>query len=54
MEKEEGDIIVPVEELERYFHSLSAGSASSPISKHLEVVHEHLSGTFPIDPIVFA
>ena len=51
--KEEGeDIIMTIEKLDRYFLSPSAGSTSSPISKHLEVVHEHLSGTFPIDPVV--
>ena len=53
--KEEGEeIAVPVEKVDRYFLSPLAGSASLSVSKHLEVVHEHLRGTFPTDPAVSA
>ena len=51
MEKEEG-IVVPVEELDIYFFFLSADSASSPISKHVEAIHEQLNKTFPTDPML--
>ena len=50
---EEEDIVVLAKELERYFIPSSVGSTSSPISKHLEVVHGHLHGTLPTDPIVY-
>ena len=45
--EEEEEIAVPAKELDRYFLSPSASSASSPISNHLEIVHEHLNRTFP-------
>ena len=51
---EEEETIVPTDELDRYFLSASIDSTSSPISSHLEVVHEHFSGTFPIDLTVLA
>ena len=52
--EEEDDIAVPTEELDRYFLCPSADSAFFPISKHLEVVHKHHSGTFPMNSMVFA
>ena len=47
--EEEEKIAVPAKELDRYILSSSAGSVSCHISKHLEVVHEHLSGTYLTD-----
>ena len=52
--EEEEEMPVPVKELDRYFLSPSASSASSPISNYLEDVHEHLSRTFPTNPVVSA
>ena len=52
--EEEDDIAMPTEELDRYFLSPSANSTFFPISKHLEAVHKHHSGTFPMDSVVFA
>ena len=54
VEEEEEDIAMPTEEHDRYFLSSLTSSTSSPISKHLEVVHEHLSGTFPTDLVASA
>ena len=48
----EEDIEVPAEELESTFFSPSANLTSSPISKYVQAVHEHLDGTFPIDPAI--
>ena len=45
-------MIVLAKELDRYFLSPLAGLAYSPISNHLEAMHEHLSGIFPTDPAV--
>ena len=50
----EEDLEMPIEELEKYFFSSSVELTFSPISKHLEVVHEHLSRTFPTDPAISA
>ena len=47
---EEEDLKVPAEELEKFFSSPLIELASFPISKHLEIVHEHLNETFPTDP----
>ena len=54
VEEEGEDIVVPAEELDRYFLSPSAGSTSSPISKHLETMYKHLDGTFCMDPAASA
>ena len=43
-----------VEELDRNFFSPLVDLTSSPISKHLVVMHEHRSETFPTDPIAYA
>ena len=51
--KEKEEMAILVEELGRYFPSPSTSSASSPISKHLETEHEHLSRTFPSNPAMF-
>ena len=40
--EEEEDLVVPAEELDKYFLSPLASLVSSLISKLLEVVHEHL------------
>ena len=53
-EEEEEEITVLDEELDKFFLSPLASSASYPISKYLEAVHEHLSGTLPMDPAVSA
>ena len=47
----EDDIEVLVEELEKYFFSPLTNLTSSPVSKHLQVVHEHLDGIFPTNLI---
>lgn len=52
MREEEEEMTIVAEEQDRYFLSSLIGLASSPISSHLEVVHEHLCGTFPIDPAI--
>lgn len=52
MREEEEEITVHVEELDNYFLSSLASSTSCPISKHMDIVHEHLNGTFPTDPVV--
>ena len=49
---EEEKIAILIEELDRYFISPSASLAYSPISKHLEIVQEHLSGTSSMNPTV--
>ena len=54
MREEEEEMTVPIEELDRYFLFPSGNLASSPISKHLETMHEHLNGTFPMNPAVSA
>ena len=45
---------MPTEELEKYFFSSLVELTFSPVSKHLEAVHEHLSRTFPTDPTISA
>ena len=50
----EEEVTILTEELERYLLSSSAGLASSPISSHLEAMHEHFSSTFPTNPAVSA
>ena len=52
--EEDEEIAVLVEELDRYFFSPLAGSASSPIFKHLETKHKHFDGTFPTNPMTSA
>ena len=52
--EEEEEITVLAEELAIYFFFPSTGSASFPISKHLEAVHEHFSGSFLMNLAVFA
>ena len=47
---EEEKIVVLIEELDRHFISPSASLASSTISKHLEIVQEHLSRTSSANP----
>lgn len=51
--EEEKDIAVPAEELDKYFFSSLINSASSPIFKHLEAVHEQLNRTFPTNLVAF-
>ena len=52
-EEEEEEIAMLAKELDKYFLSRSTSSASSPISNQLETMHEHLNGTFPMDPTLF-
>ena len=52
--EEEEDIAMPTKELDKYFFFSSVDSTSSPISKHLEAVHEYLNGTFPTKPVALA
>ena len=54
MMEEEEETIVLVEELDSYFLSPSVDLISSPISSHLEAMHDHFNGTFPINPVVLA
>ena len=49
MGEDKEEIVVPAEELDGYFFSPSTGSASSPITNHLEAMHEYLSRSFPTD-----
>ena len=54
IKEEEEYVLVLAKEIDRYFFSPIAISALSPICRHLEIVHKHLIGTFPVDHTIFA
>ena len=54
MREEEEEVAVLAEELDNYFLCPSANWKSSPISKHMDIMHKHFNGSFPMDPTVFA